>query len=64
MACDVGWSIIERRMRQLSKWGVIPYRFNKKGGLEVLLITTKSKKWGLPQRKHDAKARSFSYGFG
>ena len=36
-------------MRRLSKWGVIPYRFLKGGGLEVLLITTKSKKWGLPK---------------
>jgi len=36
-------------MRRLSKWGVIPYRFLKGGALEVLLITTKSKKWGLPK---------------
>ena len=36
-------------MSGTTKWGVIPYRFLKKGGLEVLLITTKSKKWGLPK---------------
>ena len=36
-------------MARVTKWGVIPYRFLKKGGLEVLLITTKSKKWGLPK---------------
>ena len=36
-------------MRRNSKWGVIPYRFLKGGGLEVLLITTKNKKWGLPK---------------
>ena len=36
-------------MRRISKWGVIPYRFLKGGGIEVLLITTKSKKWGLPK---------------
>lgn len=32
-----------------TKWGVIPYRFLKEGGVEVLLITTKSNSWGLPK---------------
>jgi hypothetical protein len=36
-------------MARATKWGVIPYRFLKGGGIEVLLITTKSKKWGLPK---------------
>jgi hypothetical protein len=36
-------------MARVTKWGVIPYRFLKGGGIEVLLITTKSKKWGLPK---------------
>ena len=36
-------------MRRISKWGVIPYRFLKGGGIEVLLITTKSNKLGLPK---------------
>jgi len=36
-------------MSRVTKWGVIPYRFLKGGGVEVLLITTKSKKWGLPK---------------
>lgn len=36
-------------MANATKWGVIPYRFLEEGGVEVLLITTKSKSWGLPK---------------
>ena len=36
-------------MASASKWGVIPYRFLKEGGVEILLITTKSNSWGLPK---------------
>ena len=51
-------------MRRISKWGVIPYRFLKGGGIEVLLITTKSKKWGLPKGNMIRKLGPSPHGYG
>ena len=36
-------------MGKIKKWGVIPYRLPEGGGVEVMLISTKGKKWGLPK---------------
>ena len=38
-----------KKIKSNSKWGVIPYRTNSSGKIEVLVISTKRKNWSLPK---------------
>jgi 8-oxo-dGTP pyrophosphatase MutT (NUDIX family) len=38
-----------KKVKSNSKWGVIPYRTNSSGKIEVLVISTKRKNWSLPK---------------